>query len=191
MAGIILRIVPGPSDLEIHDPPRPLIAVYPGSFDPITGGHMEVIVRALRLFDRVIVAVGKHPTKPGFFTVEERVALIAESVKDLAPAGKGAPRVVADQFTGLVVEYCKAKGAQVLLRGLRAHGDFEPEFQMALANRDLAPELETVFLIPRPERQIISSSLVREIATHGGDFSRYVPAPVFAAVQAKLKARST
>lgn len=173
----------GPSDLEVHDPPRPLVAVYPGSFDPITGGHMEVITRALRLFDRVIVAVGKHPTKPGFFTADERVALISECVKDL-------PRVRADQFSGLVVEYCKAQGAQVLLRGLRAHGDFESEFQLALANRDLAPAIETVFLIPRPELQIISSSLVREIAGHGGDFARYVPAPVVDAVRRKLKARS-
>ncbi len=172
-----------PSDLEIHDPPRPLTAVYPGSFDPITGGHMEVIVRALRLFDEVIVAVGKHPTKPGFFTVEERVALISECVAHL-------PRVRADRFEGLVVNYCRARKAGVLLRGLRAHGDFEPEFQMALANRDMAPEIETVFLIPAPERQIISSSLVREIAAHGGDFSKYVPAPVVAAIHRKLKSRA-
>ena len=145
---------------------------------------MEVIARALRLFERVIVAVGKHPTKPGFFSAEERVALISECVERL-------PRVRADQFSGLVVEYCRRQGAQVLLRGLRAHGDFEPEFQMALANRDLAPEIETVFLIPPPERQIISSSLVREIASHGGDFARYVPAPVVAAIHRKLKARSS
>lgn len=159
-----------------------MTAVYPGSFDPITGGHMEVITRALGLFDRVIVAVGKHPTKPGFFSVDERVALIRECVGHL-------PRVEADRFEGLVVEFCQARGARVLLRGLRAHGDFEPEFQLALANRDLAPGIETVFMIPAPERQIISSSLVREIATHGGDFSRYVPAPVVEAMRRKLKAR--
>lgn len=145
--------------------------MYPGSFDPITGGHVEIVERGLRLFDRVIVAVGKHPTKPGFFPVEERCALIAASIAHL-------PRAEVDHFEGLMIAFCRRRGATAILRGLRAHGDFEPEFQMALANRDLAPDIETVFLIPRPEQQFVSSSLVREIAHHGGDFERYVPAPV-------------
>jgi pantetheine-phosphate adenylyltransferase len=179
MVGIILRIVRAPSDSEIPDPPRPLTAVYPGSFDPITGGHVEIVERACRLFERVIVAVGKHPTKPGFFSVDERVALISASLAHL-------PRARADRFEGLMVNFCRAQGAGVIVRGLRAHGDFEPEFQMALANHDLAPDIETVFLIPQPDQQFVSSSLIREIAVHGGNFERYVPAPVAEAVHRKL-----
>ncbi len=153
------------------DPPRPLTAVYPGSFDPITRGHVEIVERALRIFERVIVAVGRHPSKPGFFAVEERCELITASIAHL-------PRAHAQHFEGLVIDFCRASNASVILRGLRAHGDFEPEFQMALANRDLAPTIETVFMIPQPAQQFVSSSLIREIAHHGGDFERYVPGPV-------------
>lgn len=153
--------------------------MYPGSFDPITDGHVEIVERALRLFDRVIVGVGRHPTKPGFFSVEERCALITASIAHL-------PRARTDHFEGLMVNFCRHRGAVAIIRGLRAHGDFEPEFQMALANRDLAPDIETVFLIPRPEQQFVSSSLVREIAQHGGEFERYVPAPVAAAMHRRL-----
>lgn len=149
--------------------------MYPGSFDPITCGHVEIVERALRLFDRVIVGVGRHPTKPGYFSVEERGALITASIAHL-------PRARAEAFEGLVVDFCRQRGAAAIIRGLRAHGDFEPEFQMALANRDLAPDIETVFLIPRPAHQFVSSSLIREIAHHGGDFERYVPGPVAAAM---------
>ncbi|MBZ5708549.1 pantetheine-phosphate adenylyltransferase [Nannocystis pusilla] len=162
------------------DLPRPLTAVYAGSFDPITSGHVEIVERALRLFDRVIVAVGRHPTKTGYFSVDERVALIAESIAHL-------PRARADRYDGLMIDFCSQQGARVIVRGLRAHGDFEPEFQIASANRDLRPEIETVFLIPGPEHQFVSSSLVREIAGHGGDFARYVPAPVAAAMRRRLQ----
>jgi pantetheine-phosphate adenylyltransferase len=158
---------------------RPLTAVYPGSFDPITSGHVEIVERALRLFDQVIVAVGRHPTKPGYFSIDERVALIAACVAHL-------PRARAAKFDGLMIEFCAQQGARAIVRGLRAHGDFEPEFQMALANRDLRPEVETVFLIPGPEHQHVSSSLVREIAGHGGDFARYVPTPVAEAMRRRL-----
>jgi pantetheine-phosphate adenylyltransferase len=147
------------------------IAVYPGSFDPITNGHLEIVERALQVFDRVIVAVGRHATKPGYFPMEERLALIAASLGHL-------PRARVDQFEGLVVRYCATQGARAIVRGLRGHGDVEPEFQMALANRDMAPDIETVFLVPRPAQQFVSSSLIREIAHHGGEFERYVPAPV-------------
>jgi len=164
---------------EPSEASRPLTAVYPGSFDPITCGHVEIVERALRLFDEVIVAVGKHPTKTGYFNVDERVALIAESVAHLR-------RVKAAKFEGLMINFCAAQGARAIVRGLRAHGDFEPEFQMALANRDLRPDVETVFLIPGPEHQFVSSSLVREIASHGGDFARYVPPPVAAAMRRRL-----
>lgn len=154
--------------------------MYPGSFDPITNGHVEIVERALRLFDRVIVAVGRHPTKTGYFSVDERVALIAASIAHL-------PRARASRFDGLMVEFCMQEGARAIVRGLRAHGDFEPEFQIALANRDLQPAIETVFLIPGPAHQFVSSSLVREIASHGGDFARYVPAPVAAALRRRLQ----
>lgn len=156
--------------------------MYPGSFDPITSGHVEIVERALRLFDEVIVAVGRHPTKTGYFTVDERVALIAECVAHL-------PRARAAKFEGLMIDFCAQQGAGAIVRGLRAHGDFEPEFQMALANRDLRPEVETVFLIPGPAHQFVSSSLVREIASHGGDFARYVPGPVAAAMHRRVARR--
>ncbi|MFY0535807.1 pantetheine-phosphate adenylyltransferase [Nannocystis pusilla] len=159
---------------------RPLTAVYPGSFDPITSGHVEIVERALRLFDQVIVAVGRHPTKTGYFSVDERVALIGECIAHL-------PRARAAKFDGLMIDFCMQQGARVIVRGLRAHGDFEPEFQIASANRDLQPAVETVFLIPGPAHQFVSSSLVREIAGHGGDFARYVPAPVAAAMQKRMR----
>ncbi len=157
----------------------PRIAVYPGSFDPITRGHLEIVERAAAIFDEVIIAVGHHPTKPGFFDVTRRCELIEASVSHLQ-------RIRAASFDGLVVEFCRSQGAGVIVRGLRAIGDFEPEFRMALANRDLAPQVETIFLIPRPEHMYVSSSLVREIASHGGDFKRYVPGPVAAAMHRRL-----
>jgi pantetheine-phosphate adenylyltransferase len=156
------------------------IAVYPGSFDPITLGHVDIAERAARLFDRVILAVGRHPAKPGFFDVDTRIALAKKSVAHV-------PNVVVESFAGLVVEFCRANAARVLVRGLRATGDFEPEFQMGLANRDLAPEIETVFLIPPASHMYVSSSLVREIAGHGGDFVRYVSDDVAAAVRARVR----
>jgi len=163
--------VSAPVIVDPSEVPLQRTAVYPGSFDPITLGHVEVVERALQIFDRVIVAVGRHATKPGYFTVDERLALISASIAHL-------PRARVDHFEGLVVRFCAAQGACAIVRGLRAHGDFEPEFQMALANRDLAPNIETVFFVPRPAHQFVSSSLIREIAHHGGEFERYVPAPV-------------
>ncbi|MEE9384356.1 MAG: pantetheine-phosphate adenylyltransferase [Nannocystaceae bacterium] len=155
-----------------------ITAVYPGSFDPITCGHIGIVERASRLFDRVIVAVGLHPSKPGYFPVAERCELIATSLTHI-------PNAVAGSFRGLVVDYCRAKNARVIVRGLRAVGDFEQEFQMGLANRDLAPEIETVFLLPRLDQQFLSSSLIREIAGHGGEFERYVSPSVARALKAR------
>jgi pantetheine-phosphate adenylyltransferase len=149
--------------------------VYPGSFDPITNGHVDIVERAARLFGRVIVAVGEHGTKGGFFPVEQRCELIAASVGHVEG-------VTVTRFDGLVVNFCRRNNARVLIRGLRAVSDFEQEFQMGLANRDLAPGVETLFLIPDPARMFVSSSLVREIAGHGGEFARYVPPPVAAAM---------
>ncbi len=155
------------------------IAVYPGSFDPMTLGHMDILERASKLFDRVIVGIGKHPKKRGWFDPQERCDLIARSIEHL-------PSVDVAVFSHLVIDFCKQVGAGFIVRGLRAHGDFESEFQMALANRDLEPSVETVFMLPRSNRMIVSSSLVREVASHGGDYARYVTAPVAEAIGAKL-----
>ena len=155
-------------------------AVYPGSFDPITLGHIEIIERAANMFETVIVGIGQHPTKTGWFSPDERVRLVEASVEHL-------PGVRVQSFTGLVVEFCKNVGASMIVRGLRAMGDFEAEFQMALANRDLAPTIETVFLVPSPDRMYVSSSLVREIAGHGGDFERYVTPAVARAVHQRMR----
>ena len=141
---------------------------------------MDILERASRLFDKVIVAVGRHPTKRGFFDVDERCALIEQSAIHLT-------NVEATTFEGLVVDFVRARGARTIVRGLRATGDFEAEFQMGLANRDLAPEVETVFLIPSSNQMFISSSLVKEIAGHGGEFERYVPDPVAAAMRARVR----
>ncbi|MCA9710659.1 MAG: pantetheine-phosphate adenylyltransferase [Myxococcales bacterium] len=143
-------------------------------------GHLDILERAVELFDQVIVAIGQHPTKPGFFGVEERADLIRRSAEHLQGF-----EVVA--FTGLVVDFCRARGAKIIVRGLRAVSDFEPEFQMALANRDLDPEVETVFLIPRPDHMFVSSSLVREIAGHGGAYDRYVSPAVAEAMAARTR----
>jgi pantetheine-phosphate adenylyltransferase len=155
------------------------VAVYPGSFDPITLGHLDILERASRLFEHVIVGVGTHPSKPGYFDSDMRRQLALDSAAHL-------PNVTVGAFDGLVVDFCRAQGASVIVRGLRATGDFEPEFQMGLANRDLAPGIETVFLIPRADRMYVSSSLVREIAGHGGAFEQYVTAPVAAAIHSRL-----
>ena len=158
----------------------PRIAVYPGSFDPITLGHLDILERASKLFDRVIVGIGRHPTKRGYFGPQERRELIAQSTTHL-------PNVAVEVFSSLVINFCEDVGAAFIVRGLRAHGDFEPEFQMALANRDLAPDIETVFILPQPVRMIVSSSLVREIASHGGDFQRYVSPAVARAIEARVQ----
>lgn len=163
--------------------PTERIAVYPGSFDPITLGHLDILERAVGLFDSVIVAVGQHPVKRGYFGLEQRVALAERSVQHL-------PGVSVASFSGLVVEFCRARCAVAIVRGLRAIGDFEAEFQMAQANRDLEPGVETVFLVPDPLRMFVSSSLVREIASHGGDFGRYVTPVVASAMANRVAAGS-
>lgn len=154
------------------------IAVYPGSFDPITVGHIDILERAVKIFDHVIVAIGQHPTKRGYFPVEKRAELVTQSAEHLTGFEVAA-------FSGLVIDFCRQRGARIIVRGLRAVSDFEPEFQMGLANRDLNPDVETVFLIPRPDRMFVSSSLVREIASHGGDYERYVSPAVARAMADK------
>ena len=155
------------------------IAVYPGTFDPITHGHTDLVERASRLFDHIIVAVARTTAKNPVFPLQERVAL-AESVLE------GLPNVEVMPFSGLLVEFVQAQQAQIILRGLRAVSDFEYEFQLAGMNRQLAPAVETIFLRPADQHAYVSSSLVREIATLGGDVSSFVHEKVVAALKGRL-----
>ena len=156
------------------------IAIYPGSFDPLTNGHLDVAQRAAKLFDRVIVAVAKNESKSPLFTLEEREALVKESVAHL-------PNVRTDSFDGLLVEYVAARKAKAIVRGLRAVSDFEFEFQLALMNRKLDEHIETIFMMPKDTYTFLSSRIVKEIARLGGDVSSFVPAHVQAALLKKLK----
>jgi pantetheine-phosphate adenylyltransferase len=154
------------------------IAVYPGSFDPITKGHEDLIRRSLGFVDQVVVAVAVNVAKQPLFTLEERVALIRKCVDD--------PRAEVRSFEGLLVDFARGVGASVIVRGLRAVSDFEYEFQMALMNRNLAPTIETVFLVPAFDLTYLSSSLVREVARFGGDVSPLVHPAVRQALQRKF-----
>jgi pantetheine-phosphate adenylyltransferase len=156
------------------------IAVYAGSFDPATLGHVDLIERAANLFENVIVAIGVHPTKHPLFSAAERVALIENVTAHL-------PNVKVDHFDGLLISYCIGKGAGVIVRGLRVTTDFEYELQIAHANADLGPQVDTVFLPTRTKHGFVSASLVREIASHGGDVSRYAPKVVCEALERKFK----
>jgi pantetheine-phosphate adenylyltransferase len=158
---------------------EPLTAVYAGSFDPITFGHLDLIERASKLFGTVIIAIGKHPTKKSLFSFSERVDLLHEVTREI-------PRVRIESFDGLLIHYCERVGARVIVRGLRAATDFEYELQIAHANADMAPGIDTIFLPTRTNYGFVSASLVREIASHGGDVSHYVPAPVCVALKAKF-----
>lgn len=156
------------------------IAVYPGTFDPITNGHTDLVQRAARLFGRVIVAVAANTGKTSAFSLERRVALAQEVLADL-------PNVEVCSFDTLLVDFLHQRGADVILRGLRAVSDFEYEFQLASMNRQLAPDIETVFLTPAEQYAFVSSSLVREIATLGGDVSHFVHARVVAALRERVR----
>ncbi len=145
--------------------------IYPGSFDPLTNGHLDVIQRATKLFDRVIVAVAKNESKNPLFTLEERLELVERAVKHL-------PNVEADCFDGLLVDYVQRQSAQAIIRGLRAVSDFEFEFQLALMNRKLNENVETIFMMPKDTYVFLSSRIVKEIARLGGDVSSFVPAHV-------------
>lgn len=158
-------------------------AIYPGSFDPLTNGHLSLIQRGLKVFDRLIVAIANNPAKKPLFSVAERRALIAEAVND-------DPRVEIDSFDGLLVDYAKLQGVHTVLRGLRAVSDFEYEFQIANMNRNLDPEFESVFMMTGEDYFYVASSLVREVASFGGDVSRLVPANVYAALRARFAATS-
>ena len=147
-------------------------AIYPGSFDPITKGHLDILKSGTEIFDKVIIAVARNSEKNAFLSVDERVKLIKESVKDI-------PNVEVDSFEGLTIDYARAKGAQILLRGLRAVSDFEYEMQLSQTNSALSKDVKTVFLITKPKYNFISSSTIREIYLNNGDISMFVPEPVY------------
>jgi pantetheine-phosphate adenylyltransferase len=153
--------------------------IYPGSFDPLTNGHLDVIQRATKLFDRVIVAVAKNDSKNPLFTLAERRDLVASCVKHL-------PNVETDTFDGLLVNFAEQRSAQAIIRGLRAVSDFEFEFQLALMNRKLNERVETIFMMPKDTYTFLSSRIVKEIARLGGDVSSFVPAEVKAALMARV-----
>jgi len=158
------------------------LAVYPGSFDPITNGHLDLLERGLKIFNRILIAVGSHPGKNPLFSLDERIRLIKASLRGCSFES----RVEVDAFGGLLVDYAKKVGANAILRGLRALSDFEYEFQMSLMNRTLSGEVETFFLMTGSNYSYISSSIVKEVAVAGGCVSGLVPEPVEKKLQEKL-----
>lgn len=159
---------------------RSALAVYPGTFDPITYGHIDVVLRAAQLFPRVIVLVARNTSKTPLFTDAERLAMIRSVFRRHR-------RVTVDAFDGLLVDYARRVGATALIRGLRAVSDFEAEFQMALTNRKLSPALDTVFLVPDEKYTYLNSTIVREVARLGGDVSDFVPPVVRRSLRAKIR----
>jgi pantetheine-phosphate adenylyltransferase len=157
----------------------PRTAIYPGSFDPLTNGHLAIIQRGLNVFDRLIVAVANNPQKKPMFTVDERKAFIAGAVN-------GDPRVEVDSFDALLVDYARRKGVHTVIRGLRAVSDFEYEFQLANMNRKLLPDFEAVFVMTGEDYFFVSAQLVREVATFGGDVTGFVPPNVLEGLRRKL-----
>ncbi|MBA3949535.1 MAG: pantetheine-phosphate adenylyltransferase [Acidobacteria bacterium] len=162
----------------------PRIAVYPGSFDPLTNGHVDIIRRGARIFDRIIVAILLNAEKTPLFSAAERVKLIRDVFRDT-------PAVEADTFEGLLIDYARRQQANVIVRGLRAVSDFEYEMQMALMNRHLSPDLETVFMMPAEQYTYVSSRLVKEVASLGGSVHGLVPDAVEARLLEKQRARTT
>ena len=155
------------------------IGIYPGSFDPITNGHLDIISRAKTLFDHVIIAVIQNPSKQAVFDIQERLNLIRALVGEDAS-------IQVEGFAGLLVDYAKQKGVYTIIRGLRAVSDFEFEFQMALTNRQLCATLDTVFLMTEAKNSYLSSSLVKQVARLGGDVSSFVPEPIAKALMEKF-----
>jgi pantetheine-phosphate adenylyltransferase len=153
--------------------------IYPGSFDPLTNGHLDVVQRAAKLFDKVIVAVAQNDTKQGLFSLEERVVLVKEAIAHI-------PNTEADMFEGLLVNYVEKREGQAVVRGLRAVSDFEFEFQLALMNRKLNARIETIFMMPKETYTFLSSRMVKEIARLGGDISSFVPPHVQKALHERL-----
>lgn len=159
-------------------------AIYPGTFDPLTLGHVDLIERSSSIFDKVILAVAVDSPKNTLFSIRDRVRMGKEVVKELSLGN-----VEVSSFGGLLINYAKERGASVLIRGLRAYSDFEYEFQLALANRKMAPEIETLFMMPKEVHSYVTSSMVREISRLGGDPSDFVPGPVLLALRRCFRAR--
>jgi len=155
------------------------VALYPGTFDPMTVGHLDIVARAARLFERVIVLVADNPSKQPIFSAAERVLMIEEAVRDLP----GHAHITVDSYQGLTVDYARRVGAQAMIRGLRAMTDFEWEFQLALINQTLAPEIETVCLMTAQEHSFLSASMVRELAQYGGPLDDLVPPHIAVALR--------
>ena len=158
------------------------IAIYPGSFDPLTLGHVDLVHRAARLFERLVLAVSESSLKETLFTLDERLTMARHLTKDIT-------NLEVDTFDGLLVNYVRSKGASVIVRGLRAFSDFEYEFQMALTNRKMAPDVETLFMMPKEIYSYVSSSVVREISALGGNTSEFVPDFVQTALKKKHTAK--
>jgi pantetheine-phosphate adenylyltransferase len=155
-------------------------ALYPGTFDPVTNGHFDIIKRSFEVFDHVIVGVAHNPHKSPLFSVEERVEMLREVTREF-------DQIEVDHFDGLVIEYARSRGADVIIRGLRAVSDFEYELQMALTNRKLANDIETVFMMPSAQYSFLSSSVVKEVGRFGGNISCFVPKFVEMQLQKKFK----
>jgi pantetheine-phosphate adenylyltransferase len=172
-----------PSPQELRGGGGLKIALYPGSFDPITYGHIDILRRAKRLFDKLIVAVVENPRKTPLFSAEERKRLVEEALTEEGICG-----VEVITYSGLLVEYAKRVGAVAVVRGLRATSDFDYEFQLALTNRDLDSDIETVFLMTAGQYSFLSSSIVKEIKLYGGDISKFVPRCVEKALEEKFRA---
>ena len=159
------------------------IAIYPGSFDPITNGHLDIATRAAKIFEKLIIGVYENPNKPLLFTAEERVELIRQAIAHL-------PNVEVESFSGLAVDFARRVKAQAMVRGLRMTADFEREFDMAMMNKKLSPELELVCLMSRLEYQFLSSSLLKEAASLGGDIDDLVPKHVASALKKKFQSKA-
>ena len=158
------------------------IAIYPGSFDPITNGHLDIATRAAKIFDKIIIGVYNIPNKPLLFTTEERVELVRKAIADL-------PNVEVESYSGLTIDFARRVKAQTMVRGLRMSADFEREFDMAMMNKRLYPELETVCLMARVEYQFLSSSLLKEAASLGGDIDDFVPKHVALALKRRFQGK--
>jgi pantetheine-phosphate adenylyltransferase len=162
----------------------PKIAVYTGTFDPVHWGHLDVIERGSKIYDRLVVGVGINPDKQTFFSTEERVDLVKRVIASY-------PNVTVESFHGLAVNFVRSLGARVMLRGLRTTTDMESEFAMSLMNHNLDPEIETVFLMAQENYSYVSSSLLRQIATFGGELGKFLPAPVKDALERRVRERHT